>query len=1022
MFYPPKIEEKIDQLSASMILSSARSASNPGLFTAGFRLQRHSIAQVAQANAHLDSLILGYEKGKPILSRPHTPEEVRWIRNERNLCRCDFLYWCNPPEAPIWMADGTFKAIGDIKEGDEVFGWEKKDVGTAQFSRDHFTKSRVLAVMKHNAPIIKVTLASGKVIRCTPDHKWANGSSGRSGKNKQGRKIYSYPWTVAKEGALLRKAIEPVYREDLTPEQLRAADWLSGIYDGEGSSTKKSGQLIIAQSQDHNPDVFAEIGNALRLLGFQNIIPFVDKGRSTYRGWRLNGGKQDRLRFLNLCRPVRRKNIEASLYGQVDCSTDRVVRAEEDGMGEVVSLQTSTGNYVCWGYLSKNCTRYGFIIDWQSQLVRFNPNIAQLMALDVFAELESMDVAILIQALKARQLGVTTISELIILWKTVFFPRTNALVASSDPDKSREMAQKMELCFENQPHWLVPFITAYHQGEYIEFKGQNSAISIQHGTQMSGMARGTTPTTFHLSEVCDYRNAESLIDAALLRAVHDSPWIFGILESTAAGLDNYWHRTWLFNIANWPLRRSRLCPMFLPWYVGTDIYPTETMIRKWRSVGWAPGTHEFQEITIKHANRARDYVRSGDNPLLIKFLGPNWEMPPEQMYFWEITRDEYAGKKKLNDFYSELCADDTEAFQSPNRSIFDAELLASFRENRGRPVGVYGLRAMQSEVPMALQARQIDVDPSLPPIDIHCKWAPTQPTHDYQLLPLLHRGAAPFDPLGKIILYEFPDKREEYGIGCDTGFGLGSDNSVLEGLRKGTLERNDAQVFEFASPYVNSFSLWPFALALGTLYSTPVNGQIRQAKMVIEGAANGETVYNELKKRGWRNFHNWVRYDRKRIREAQATRQLWYTNVWSRPLLMDMLMDALNNGWLDINSQWFINEMGTLEADLETQRMKISASGGSHDDRIMALGMVLFSLHALETRHADRWVTRERMERRNPNPIYAKYVPGTQGNDYSDITRDSTVSYNYRVIGEDHPDADLLRPGGARIWTPDDEE
>lgn len=331
---------------------------------------------------------------------------------------------------------------------------------------------------------------------------------------------------------------------------------------------------------------------------------------------------------------------------------------------------------------------------------------------------------------------------------------------------------------------------------------------------------------------------------------------------------------------------------------------------------------------------------------------------------------------------------------------------------------------------MALQARQIDVDPRVPPIPIHCKWSPTQPAHDYTLLPLLHRGSAEFDPEGKIIIYEYPQKGEVYGVGCDTGFGLGSDNSVLQGIRKGSIERNDAQVFEFAASHVNSFNLWPFAMALGTLYSTPVGGQIKQAKMVIEGAANGETVYNELRKRGWRNFHNWVRYDRKKVREAQATRQLWYTNTWSRPLLMDMLIDALNNGWLDINSQWFINEMGTLEADLEMQRLKVAASGGSHDDRIMALGMVLFSMHALETRHADKWITRERMERRDPNPIYAKFsLPGqsgfgggTQANDHSEITRDPTTSYAYRVINERNPDAELLQGPGALIWTPPDDE
>jgi len=661
-------------------------------------------------------------------------------------------------------------------------------------------------------------------------------------------------------------------------------------------------------------------------------------------------------------------------------------------------------------------TRYGFIIDWLGQLVRFNPNVAQLMALDVFAELEFMDIAILVQALKARQLGVTTLAELIVLWKTIFFPRTNSLVASSDPDKSAQMAQKMELCFENQPFWLVPEITSYHQGELIEFKKQNSAVSIQHGTQMSGMARGATPTTFHLSEVCDYRNPEGLIDAALLRAVHDSPWVFGLLESTASGRNNYWHNKWKFNIENWPLRKSRLCPMFLPWYVGTDLYPTETWIRA-RPI---PPRHEFPEIVRKHANRAKEYVQSGQNPLITKYLGARWEMPPEQMWFWEVTRNEYASTKKLNDFYAELCADDIEAFQSSNVSVFDAELLSEFRESRRPPVGVYGIRAPQSEIPSQLQASERDVDDRYRPIDISCKWAPMQPSHDYQLVPLLHRGAAQFDPLGKIILYEFPEKNETYGLGCDTGFGLGQDRSTLEGIRKGTLERNDAQVFEYASPYVNSFSLWPFALALGTLYSTPSNGTIRQCKQVIEMAANGENVQNELKKRGWRNFHQWVRYDRKRVIEASATRFGWYTTPWSRRMMLDMLLDALNNGWIDINSQWFIEEMGELELDQEAQ--KIKAIGGGHDDRIMALGIVLFSLHALETKHADRWVTRERMERRNPNPIYATFNPGSQGNDRSERTNDATVSYGYRVIRPNHPDYHELKDAGPMIWTPEMDE
>jgi hypothetical protein len=659
-------------------------------------------------------------------------------------------------------------------------------------------------------------------------------------------------------------------------------------------------------------------------------------------------------------------------------------------------------------------SRYGFIIDWVGQLVRFNPNIAQRIALGLFSELEEQDVAILVMFLKARQLGVTTIAELIMLWMAMFFPRANILVASSDPDKSAQMAKKMVLCYQNQPYWMVPEITAYHQGELIEFDKQKSAITIAHGTQHSGLARGSTPTAFHLSEVSDYTNPEWLIDASLLRAVHDSPWVIGLLESTAAGRNNYWHRTWNESVAGFTAKRSRLCPGFLPWYVGTDIYPTEA----WKRRHPLAEDYHFEDATLKHARRAEEYVNSGRNPLLTKALGSNWIMPREQMYFWELEREAHQRKKILHLFYQELCADDMEAFQSSNISVYNVEIISSYSEACRPPIGVYGILAPQTEVPVQLQAKHKEIDPNHPAINIRCKWHNMQPAHDYTLVPLLHFGPATFDPLGKILIYEMPKDGEIYGLGTDTGFGLGEDRSVLQVLRKGSATRNDEQVLEFASPYVNSFSLWPFNLAIGTLYSTIVNNQRRQAKQVIELAANGENVVNELRKRGWSNFHMWVRYDRKRVNEARATRIGWYTTTWSRRMMMDMLLDATMNGWLDINSPWFVDEMADLELEMENQ--KIKAVGGAHDDRIMAIAMVLFSLHAMETRNNDHWLSRLQGERTNPNPQYATYSPGAQGLENFNANYGPPASYAYRVVNPNTIEEELLRPAGASIWTPDD--
>ncbi|HEV2172524.1 MAG TPA: hypothetical protein VGR71_03105, partial [Nitrospira sp.] len=302
-------------------------------------------------------------------------------------------------------------------------------------------------------------------------------------------------------------------------------------------------------------------------------------------------------------------------------------------------------------------TRYAFIIDWQGELVRFGPNLPQRIILNVFAEMEEKGIAILVQILKARQEGVTTLSQLIALWRTMFTPYMNTLVASSRPEKSTEMAQKMELTFEHLPYWLGPKIETYNVGELIGFDSQNSQINIRHGSAKSGMGRGSTVLTFHLSEVAEFLDPDEQIDAALIRAAHDNPNLIGILESTGAGREGWWYDKWKFNVRFWPMHQSRLCPIFLPWYILRDIYPTPS----WEIAHPIPKDHQFLDITEAHAARAEAYVRSGENKILTEALGESWTMPPEQKWFWESTRNEYVISKKLHLFYQELCADDKEA-------------------------------------------------------------------------------------------------------------------------------------------------------------------------------------------------------------------------------------------------------------------------------------------------------------------------------------------------------------------------
>ncbi len=620
------------------------------------------------------------------------------------------------------------------------------------------------------------------------------------------------------------------------------------------------------------------------------------------------------------------------------------------------------------------CSRYAFVLNKAGQLVRFSPNIAQEIVLKVWGELEEKLLPISMQQLKARQLGMSTLTEIAVAHRAQFYTFVNAVVASSDPAKSAKMAQMMDMCWEHEPWWMLPRQTGYRVGELIEFADMNSGISIQHGNQFSGIARGSTPTVCHLSELCDFNNPEEIVDASLLKAMHESPQMFLVLESTAKGRRNWWHRVWEFSKENWSSGRAQFYPIFLPWFVGSDFNPTET----WLKGHPIPMEFDPSQITVHHAERARQAVLA--DPLLLRHLGKEWVMPIEQMWWWEVTRAEYAAKKELSQFYSETPADDMEAFQSTNVSAFDADTLSTYRERTAAPLAVYGFVGRPDEIPLRMQPDRRDIDVQSAALTIRSRWNPSVEPSECQLVPLKFTGWSNFDAMGKLLLWEMPEEDETYGLGVDTSDGIGLDRSTIEVLRKGTPDRNDAFVAEFASAYINAFDLWPLCLALGTLYSPEGSDRrIRQARIVVECKGNGESTQLELRKRGWGNFHPWMRYDSKRLRPQDSHKLGWFTNSWSRAMMMDMLLKAVRDEWIDVYSPKFVDEMADLERDEFKQ--SLAAAYGGNDDRIIAGAIVFFSLHALELKSGQPMIASQRKAKMASQAFDPVYIPGFQGSD-----------------------------------------
>lgn len=131
--------------------------------------------------------------------------------------------------------------------------------------------------------------------------------------------------------------------------------WLAGMFDAEGCTSQS---LNIAQSKEANPVKYAKLGDRLKQFGFDCAAePMIHRFR---------GGVDEVLRFFQLTQPAAIFKFQKHLFGKripgrKGPASDRVVRIEECGVEEVISMQTSTHTYVGQGYASRNCYLVGAV-------------------------------------------------------------------------------------------------------------------------------------------------------------------------------------------------------------------------------------------------------------------------------------------------------------------------------------------------------------------------------------------------------------------------------------------------------------------------------------------------------------------------------------------------------------------------------------------------------------------------------------------------------------------------------------
>lgn len=584
-------------------------------------------------------------------------------------------------------------------------------------------------------------------------------------------------------------------------------------------------------------------------------------------------------------------------------------------------------------------TNYAKIKDWEARVVLFDPNIAQKILLDLLAYNEEQRFAQMYQFHKARRLGVTTVWQILLGHRTFFYPHVAAYTGSAEETKSREMVKMIGFLWENLPFWLRPRRTANSAGEFMEFGDIDSAVIVQWGNQKQGIGRGATPTIAHLSEVSTFVKPQELIDAALAKAILENPFGMLAMESTANVLGDYWHLTWDYNVEMDARGLAKYKPVFFPWYVGIDLYPTEAGYRRRPPPpDWVPPPY-----VDKHAEAAKVYVQS--NKILRDAMGENWEMGLRQKWWYYLEFEEARRKKQLHILLRELPASADESFQNANPSVFSLETISDCRTEARRsvPLGTYQIAG--DSIPFVYSDQRVIGEPVI------AKAFSQDGTilDTFRLEPVERDGWPDADPQLKLYVWEWPQEGETYGIYCDPAEGAERDNSAIGVIKKATPWHPDIQVAEWVSNKVTPHDLWAYAYCLCHLYTVRgPDGHWMEPLAAIEvNIAAGDAVQTEMLKRGYGHFYREtdmtqigdVGADFRKRPRSLRDRIGYRTDARTRPKMISLFRKMVRDGNFIPKSPFLVDEMVTLEYNLDKQR--IEAAEGKHDDRVMGPAILL---------------------------------------------------------------------------------
>ncbi len=162
--------------------------------------------------------------------------------------------------------------------------------------------------------------------------------------------------------------------------------------------------------------------------------------------------------------------------------------------------------------------------------------------------------------LKARQMGLSTFTTARVFWKSYFNAYNKSVVMAHDTATSDALFAMSRNTIANMPDEFRPKFKKSNAKEIMFEHNESGYRLYTAGSPEAG--RGTTPTIAHLSEVAFWTH-DSKILAGMFQGISQAPGTEVIIESTANGVGNEFHRLWVGAVKG----ENEYIPIFVPWFL-----------------------------------------------------------------------------------------------------------------------------------------------------------------------------------------------------------------------------------------------------------------------------------------------------------------------------------------------------------------------------------------------------------------------------------------------------------------------